>query len=527
MKKIISTVIGALMLVFSLCFVGCGKTDEKTAETDTVLLNGFEDFDRDVQLIHLLNRFGTVDMNKDAKYVKSGAGSLVIRPLGYGLNNISPAILIRTYSTRFNFGFTDFNSVDAVSVSVYNAEEKTVKMGVNLAIDNGTMATFRLEAVGQTTPEWFDLKPGWNDVVMSLNAEYLKLQKDVSLDKIYGIVFKFESSNSFDIEDAPTLYLDDLYIHYGDTAAQPFVIKADAEKGYYELADFENPAQNCFFSVSAPVLEAPEIQIVCGAAEGVVPKSGAMLLKVAMKPSVGQGGYPYLYFADDVFKKVVKNAGRDLTEHPENYAVKFSVYNAADVAQTVAVDFSVATGESLRWAATNSTIIVPSGTWAEYEYTVANIDAAYQSSLKRATVRSIQATLTAEREAGKNVTLSEEEKTRFIAALGWTEDDLNEGLAAEYPKQGGVFTEEQTSDYIFKYYLYGLDFSAARALLLEKEVMLTSDLETMYNDRNYCVTENPKGMRFLLPKYSTTDSKNDRVLYFDDIRIEKIAEAAV
>lgn len=531
MKRIISTLLSVLLVFVSLNFVACGKdsnSDKTNGNADMVLLNGFEDFERDVQLIHLLNRFGSVDMNRDAKYIKSGSGSLILRPLGYGFNNINPAIMIKTYSTRFNFGYTDFTEVDAISLAVYNAEDKTLKMGIGLAMDNGTVSSYRLEAMGQTTPEWFELKPGWNDVVMGFDSTYLKLQRDISVDKIYGIVFRFESANSFNSEDAPTLYFDDLYIHYGKTQSESITLKSDAANGYYEVADFENPGQGCFFSATAPVLEFPELSIVSGPEEGIAPKSGIMVLKLVKKPSFGQGGYPYLYMADEIFQQAVKSVGQDLIDNPYDYAFKFDVYSASDVTETIAVDFSAKTETGQRWAATNSTVKVAPGTWSEYSITFGAIDDANQSSLKRSTIKSIQNTLNSEREAGKNVNLTEEEKAQMMQSLGWTDEDLQKGLSADYPKQGGVFTAEQTSDYIFKYYLYDLSYDEARELLLKKEVMLTSDFETMYKDKETSVVKNPYGMRMLLDKYNATETKADRVLYFDNFRIEKIkTEASV
>ena len=526
MKKFI---IALLCLITAFGTLSCSdcRAEEKPAEENSgmQLLNGFEDFERDVQLLHLLNRFGTADMNRDEKYIRSGKGSLKLRPLGYAFNNASPTIVVRTYSTRFDFGYTDFTSVDKVCVSAYNAEETPVNMGISFVFDNGSMTSKRLEVVGQSVAEWYSLKPGWNDIVMSVNSDYLSLQRSAKLDRIYGVAFKFDAQSSFDINDAPTIYLDDLYLHYAENKhAKSLSLKTNAEKGVYEVADFENTDQKYFFTPTGPIIEVPEISIVSAAGEGLIAKSGIMVMKVAKKAGLGDGGYPYVYFSSEAMQKAMENAGEDIKLHPEAYSFKFDVYNASAVDQNISVDFSVKTQSGLRWCATNSAVVAKAGAWSVYEYNFARMNTAYINYLKRETERLIVSTVLAERENGKEVALTDTERADMLRTLNLDDEGVLAGLRTENPRQT-EFTQTEKDDYILKNYLFGLTYEEARAFMLDKDVMLTADFKTLYDCKSYTVTQNPNDFRMLFSKYLASESQADRVLYFDNFRIEKTGDS--
>lgn len=525
MKKLFATFLSVITAFASLSFAGCKKeTETEIPENGMQLLNGFEDFERDVQLLHLLNRFGTADINRDKKYIRSGNGSLALRPLGYGFSNAAPEIIVKTYSTRFDFGYTDFTNVDKLCISAYNAEDKNVNMGISFVFDNGSMTAKRLEVVGQSIAEWYSLKPGWNDLVMSIDTDYLSLQRGANIDKVYGIGFKFDSSLSFDINDAPEIYLDDLYLHYNENrTSKELHLSKDEAKGVYEVADFEYVDQKYFFSPTAPMIEVPEISIVNAADEGLIAKSGMMLMKVNKKAGLGDGGYPYIYYAEKAFIKAIENVGKDLKTHPENYSFKFDVYNASDIAETVSVDYSVKTATGLRWCATNSSVKIPSCAWGTYECNFGNINRSYLSYLKREAQRNILTMIVAEREKGKAVSITAEEREKMLAFLDLTEEDVLKALKTEKPKQT-EFTQTEKDDYILKNYLFELSFEDARELLLSKDVMLSSEFKTLYDCKQYSIMNNPNNMRMLFSKYLVSETKNDRVLYFDNFRIEKTGE---
>ena len=87
-KHAISFFLATLLGVFGCFgFVSCEKEEEPVGDTlvGKVCLNDFETYKPDFQLIRVLNGFGSIDVNKDPKFVKSGEGSAKVRPLGsYG-----------------------------------------------------------------------------------------------------------------------------------------------------------------------------------------------------------------------------------------------------------------------------------------------------------------------------------------------------------------------------------------------------------------------------------------------------------
>ncbi len=538
MKRIISILLCALMLCTAF-MTGCKDNSDSDSEqsavhpdTNMALLNGFEDFERDVQLLHLLNRFGSADMNKDKDYIRSGNGSLKIRPLGHGFSTAVPTLVAKTYSTRFEFGYTDFSKVDKVIVSVYNAEEFVVRMGMSLVLNNGTMNANRLENMPSTTTSWYYLNSGWNEVALSIDDEYLECQDgDVNIDSIYGIAFKFDSQLSFDVEDAPTLYLDDLYLHYNqDKAIGDILLNNDQTNGYYEVAALENANQFLFFTANAPFSEMPDIEIVSANDVGLIVSKGNMLLKFSQKASIGENGYSYLYFSSKIFKQAV-NSIADIKINPDKYVFKFDVYNATENVERIAVDFAIELeGGGRTWCATNSYTDysdsikgIPAGGWMTYEYNFKSMNDAYAASHERQTLRQIVTLLESERENGKAVTLSSDEQTQMLTALNMTMQDVTDGLANDDKITSP--TADQISDYIFKRWLYNVEFSVAKAKLLEKKVMLTNDMETQFNRKGLSVVEKPYQMRMLFSKYYRDDCKDDKIFYFDNFRIEKITEA--
>ncbi|MBR2330477.1 MAG: hypothetical protein IKA40_04450, partial [Clostridia bacterium] len=90
-------------------------------EGDKVLMNGFEYFDRDVQLLRMFNEFGVLSDNEDETFIRTGEHSLKITPLGHRMHTANPYFLLPSSSLRFSeVAFGDFSNVDTVSMWFYN-----------------------------------------------------------------------------------------------------------------------------------------------------------------------------------------------------------------------------------------------------------------------------------------------------------------------------------------------------------------------------------------------------------------------
>ena len=77
MKKIT-----AIMMILSLSaalFASCGESGEESPVSDSGILslNSFDEYD-DVAAVFYKNMLGSVDVNKDGKYVSEGTGSAKI-----------------------------------------------------------------------------------------------------------------------------------------------------------------------------------------------------------------------------------------------------------------------------------------------------------------------------------------------------------------------------------------------------------------------------------------------------------------
>ena len=114
MKKFVSICLCfTLLLSVAVFFAGCGE-EENTAKDEVTLLD-FEKYD-DFLTCRISDSFGKVSINTDKKFVKSGAQSAEVIPLGAGW------MYFTTVSDRFGFEYNDFTYVDFISAKIYNAQ---------------------------------------------------------------------------------------------------------------------------------------------------------------------------------------------------------------------------------------------------------------------------------------------------------------------------------------------------------------------------------------------------------------------
>ena len=235
MKKVVLT----LLCICLLAMTGCGEETEKKPtnqdsvkqETDTVeegftVLCDFEKWEPDFSLIKLFNDFGKISRNTDSAYVKRGTMSAKLQPIGIPNSADKPMFYIPLNSALYDFNYGDVTNYYNFSVSVYNAEEYDVEIGVGLVYEESVPG----RSISKMTEAQISvLKPGWNEV------EYL-LQKypytftnptisEYSETECKAVYFNFETVEveGDSVEDAPVLYMDD-FGYYALTDNQPKIV---------------------------------------------------------------------------------------------------------------------------------------------------------------------------------------------------------------------------------------------------------------------------------------------------------------
>ena len=219
MKKIKNLLTLLLVaMIGCLVLIGCNgeSTESATSEKNNnindknVVLADFEEWAPDFQLLKLREEFGAIDVNKDTQYVKSGKQSAKLYVMGWEVGT-QPYFFIPTYSELFQFDYTNFNSVDSVSVWIYNPSQESVKMGMGLVMENVSVTTASL-----SKQDYFTLENGWNNVVYCPDMSYII--SSVGFDEyegVQGIYFLFEKTGASYKKDAPYYYMDDVVINYG------------------------------------------------------------------------------------------------------------------------------------------------------------------------------------------------------------------------------------------------------------------------------------------------------------------------
>lgn len=388
MKKLNIFLMSLIMLVSSVAFTGC-VVEEPEGETPTYetafLMNGFEDFSSQIQSIKLFNGFGQVHVNTDLKYVKSGKQSIQLRPNGRTYYTARPMLSVPTYNLTHDYGYADFTDVKKVLVSAYNAEDHVVKMGVCLG--KAGPACFFDDTQGRTPCEYFDLQPGWNEIEYSIVPAYMSYGplEDFSIKSVHSICFEFEYLGSKNIEDADTIYLDDIYLikHAEDATeeekfGQILPLKSDAEKGVWEIADFEDPLQAYFFSFTGGFSIMPTVEVVSSVDCGIVPTSGTNMLQFIQRSGQGeQGGAAITRICGEAIRMALANIGDDIKQHPENYEFKMDVFNSSNSKASIALfSFNAYSAEQNKYFGSSKYLPreYESGVWTTFSVNLGEIE---------------------------------------------------------------------------------------------------------------------------------------------------------
>lgn len=391
MKKFIANAICLSMLLTCGALVGC-KDEAETPQTPETtneklgvetaggtLMNGFEVFDRDVQLIKVFNEFGRLEQNTDEKYVRSGESSLHVQPFGGRIkqNTANPFFLLPTTSTRFpELGFGNFTNVDTVTFWAYNAEEEPLNVGIGFQAG-------KIKAVGgnpsydivkTTWSEYYSLQPGWNFVEYEVLPAELALH-GVAIDGVQGVAFEFDYVWSNDFADAPDLYIDEVCLNYLETAktgeldipvAKTTWKDGETERDRWMIFDFESGNASRYFYYAhdfpAPMAGEPVMKHVFAGDYGAIAGDNAQTMLWLLKHGGKQKGEcPVVFMYGEVMQAAFAAIGQDILDHPENYAFRFDAYNASAVTQSISLEFS-----GSKVADYHAAYKIPAGEWLTY-----------------------------------------------------------------------------------------------------------------------------------------------------------------
>lgn len=367
-KTIFSLFLAGLVAISSFSLFGCGKNNEGKDKQSQIVLADFEKFEPDFQLIRITKFFGAVNVNTDAQYVRNGKTSAKVQPLGHVPSQSQPMMFFPLSSVEFEYDYKDFSYYDNVNMWIYNAEDENmdVEIGfVDKMLDIKDYATI--------PGEINTLKPGWNKVVYYPDLNALNLVSDIT--NFLGVYLRFPHTNSYDLEDAPVLYIDDVQLKVSPQKQQiQELIQLD--KG--EILNFDKEWQQNVLIVNAPNEDTmPEVSIVKAADERIpVIDDGReedFMLKVVTKASK-YSGWPSI----EIPAKVIKKSGATGLSKTERakYNICFDVY-AVDGDKDFFPDYGVAMW--MDWKSTNHKAVT--GKWTTYRYNLSLIPSSIYGSL--------------------------------------------------------------------------------------------------------------------------------------------------
>ncbi len=383
MKKIITLILALILCLSSLGMFGCAEE----SGGKTVLLSSFENFDRDIQPIHVLDGMGSVGENRDKQFVKGGEKSLYVTPVGLTWVTKFPYLVIPTTSINYNVNYGNFEDVEKVTCWVYNTSDETEWMSMGLT---GLTRTHQYaESAIRPNGEYYDLAPGWNFIEYHIYPEYIAMQDSVELDAVYGIFFEFDRSEDITVANAKTFYLDEVKLHYVKGERKPitsFNLKSDTENGVWEVCDFEDSMQSYHFYVPYVVPSGlwyqPHIRTVNASKHNITAKSGVNVLEIIKRAGVGTYAACYMKMEGSAFNEAFKNIGQDLIDNPSNYVLKFDIYNTSDVVDGFTIEIfsdrsydpTLNSGNSHTGTYFSSSTKVNPGEWYTYEKNIGAID---------------------------------------------------------------------------------------------------------------------------------------------------------
>ena len=364
MKKLFVSLLASIMAFSALAFTGCQKEEETGTPTQVVLAD-FEKFEPDFQLMRISKHFGAVTVNTDATYVKSGTTSAKVQPLGHVPSKSQPWLYFPLSSTRFEYDYRDFSYFDNVNMWIYNAESETVEVELGF-VEKMT----EINNIATIPGEMWTLKPGWNKLVYYPDLNSLNLVCDIT--NFLGVYLRFKNTPSYELEDAPVFYIDDVQLKKSPEKQQVAeLIQLDEN----EILNFDKDWQQGVLTVHAPLAKtAPELGVVKASDENITVlddgRTDDYVLKLVTKAGTEKvpDGIRWTGFA--VPAKVIKKSGiADIAKADrKKYEFRFDVYAVNDN-KMFYCDYGISMWNN--WYSTNHQS--KQGQWTTYRFNLTQI----------------------------------------------------------------------------------------------------------------------------------------------------------
>lgn len=304
------------MLFPAATSLGCKKEEE--TDSLTIVLRDFEKYNPDFTNLEMSEYFGSIDVNTDGDYVKSGSQSAKLKIHGSTFFDEIPMLGIPFYSSLLGYNHKDLKVVESVGMAVYNAQDYEIELNYKFEFFDGQ----------STERRKINLQPGWNDVVMSIDLDVMNMFYNLGDCRGLRLSFKDFAKAGVDIDDAPVIYLDDLTLNLRATKYVPSeeMISVDP----YEICSFEK-AYQAYIMKSASSSNGEATTSVVGEDQGVSPTQGSKMLKVEF--TVTSSGYPRLCFSSKLFPTIDFTRFKD---DYQNYSIAYDVYNATEKSSVIA-----------------------------------------------------------------------------------------------------------------------------------------------------------------------------------------------
>lgn len=282
-KRWVFTVLGFIFALAgaSGCKDATSDADNGENSNEEILYCDFENWSDGFELIRMNQNFGRVSVNTDKAYVKTGEQSARLDPLGFAdYFYEKPSLYFPMKSARFNFDYSNFEQVESVEFSIYNAQQLEKEMFV------GFVKSYAGKSWSNLPPTTFTLQPGWNECSLSVSAEMIELFGG-KLENVEGVYFQFWNQQSMNVtENTDYYFLDNIRISKTDEL-KTAGFSMDMEEG--EIAYFEKPWQDYMFTTQNRV----SYDVVKASDYGIEATEGKHVLRTLWKHEYEQGTYNY------------------------------------------------------------------------------------------------------------------------------------------------------------------------------------------------------------------------------------------
>ena len=302
-SKILTLALAGLTAIGMLGFVACNGEEETGAQTNEILIGGFESYDELTQM-SWINSFGAVELTTEHKTQGDHAAKLTVR--GLHTNSSKPQMIIPT-DTDF-VEKTDYTDVESVLVDVYNDSDTDQKIGfqyLTTADEKRVLSAEIFQTIPAKTTKTLEYK-----IDRDITAQFL------NLDLVTSLRLTFENQKTYH-EPNRVFYVDNMRVKTTDAPIDTSVpVRAEGE---YESCDRPE-----YLSVWANIL--PKVysdSTLSFNDDSAYIKSGNGSFKLTSNYSGGSATANH-----SVGFKLVKSDYTDLSDY---YSLSFWVYNDNEV----------------------------------------------------------------------------------------------------------------------------------------------------------------------------------------------------